>query len=158
MTFVDKLKLKVISGGQTGVDRAALDVAIALNLPCGGWCPKDRRSESGPIPAHYPLQETPSAEYEQRTEWNVRDSDGTLILTYLPLMGGTLFTLECAQKLNRPHFIVDLAAAPTPEQILKWTRTNKIAVLNLAGPRAENFPDIYQKSKTFLEKFFSLLK
>ena len=72
---------KIVSGGQTGVDRAALDVALDLSLPCGGWCPKGRKAEDGPIAAHYPLTETPLDSYPQRTEWNVRDSDGTLVLT-----------------------------------------------------------------------------
>ena len=80
---------RIVSGGQTGVDRAALDVALELSIPCGGWCPKGRKAEDGALPARYPLKETPSEEYAQRTTWNVRDSDGTLILTHGAPTGGT---------------------------------------------------------------------
>ncbi len=85
---------KIISGGQTGVDRAALDVAIELELPCGGWCPRGRLAEDGTVPDRYPLQETRSAEYAERTERNVIDSDGTLIIATRPLTGGTALTVE----------------------------------------------------------------
>jgi hypothetical protein len=88
-----KQGFKIISGGQTGVDRAALDAALALNIPCGGWCPKGRKAEDGPIPERYPLQETSSADYRVRTEKNVTDSDGTLILTRGPVTGGTAYTV-----------------------------------------------------------------
>lgn len=77
-------ELKIVSGGQTGVDRAALDVALELGLPCGGWCPKGRKAEDGVIHSRYPLKETPSEEYNERTTWNVRDSDGTLIVSDAP--------------------------------------------------------------------------
>src|SRR5438876_1977372 len=87
---------KIISGGQTGVDRAALDVALELGIPCGGWCPQGRRAEDGVIPARYPLRETPWWGYPQRTEWNVRDSDGTLILAEGEPDRGTVLTRELA--------------------------------------------------------------
>src|SRR5512134_3746342 len=102
---------RVVSGGQTGVDRAALDAALALGLPCGGWCPRGRRAEDGAIPLHYPLRETPTARYPQRTEWNVRDSDGTLILTRGRPRGGTAYTISVARRLGRPLLVVDLAEA-----------------------------------------------
>ncbi|PSQ85488.1 MAG: molybdenum cofactor carrier, partial [Bacteroidetes bacterium QH_2_63_10] len=89
---------KIISGGQTGVDRAALDAALAFNVPVGGWCPKGRRAEDGQIPDRYPLEETPSEAYEQRTAWNVRDSDGTLIITDGSLEGGTALTMTEARR------------------------------------------------------------
>ncbi len=92
---------KIVSGGQTGVDRAALDAALALGVPCGGWCPRGRRAEDGEIPARYPLRETPLPTYEQRTEWNVRDADGTLVLTRGPASGGTALTLALAERLGR---------------------------------------------------------
>src|SRR4051794_16307480 len=99
---------KIISGGQTGVDRAALDVALELDLPCGGWCPRGRRSEDGAIPDRYPLSETPSEEYPERTEWNVRDSDGTLILTRGTPDRGTALTQRLANRHRKPLFVVDL--------------------------------------------------
>src|SRR5437660_8982603 len=97
---------KLISGGQTGVDRAALDVAIELGLPCGGWCPKGRRAEDGRIPGRYPLKETPSWVYPQRTEWNIRDSDGTLVLTLSRATGGTALTIHLAKSMRKPVLII----------------------------------------------------
>ena len=85
---------RLVSGGQTGVDRAALDVARELAIPSGGWCPKGRKAEDGKIDDSYPLVESPSASYSQRTRWNVRDSDGTLVLTCGKLTGGTLLDGE----------------------------------------------------------------
>src|SRR5437870_9182944 len=99
---------KIISGGQTGVDRAALDVALELGLPCGGWCPKRRRAEDGPIPERYPLTETSSRAYPQRTRCNVLDSDGTLILTRGRPTGGTALTIQIAAESGKPYFVVDL--------------------------------------------------
>src|ERR1700722_15324313 len=94
---------EVVSGGQTGVDRAALDIANEFEISSGGWCPRDRWAEDGAIPKSYlNMQETPSAEPEQRTEWNTRDSDGTLIIVRDPPMGGTLYTIEMAKKHNKP--------------------------------------------------------
>ncbi len=100
---------KIISGGQTGVDRAALDAALQCGFPCGGWCPKGRRAEDGRIDDRYPLSETPKRRYQQRTEWNVRDSDGTLILATGELTGGTLLTARLAEEYERPLFYVDLS-------------------------------------------------
>src|SRR5438876_4889366 len=88
----------IVSGGQTGVDRAALDVALELGIPCGGWCPKGRRAEDGRIPLRYPLEETTLNIYPQRTEWNVRDSDGTLVLTTGRPEGGSALTNELARR------------------------------------------------------------
>src|SRR6516162_9418333 len=99
---------RILSGGQTGVDRAALDVAVELGLPCGGWCPRGRRAEDGPIPERYPLKETPWDGYPQRTERNVRDSDGTLVLTLGQADRGTTLTIELAHKKRKPHLIIDL--------------------------------------------------
>src|SRR5215471_7567840 len=102
-------ELRIVSGGQTGVDRAALDAALELGVPCGGWCPRGRAAEDGPIDDRYPLHETPSRDVEQRTEWNVRDSDGTLILNRGPeLTGGTLLTQRVAQRDRKPWMVIDL--------------------------------------------------
>src|SRR5215217_2323846 len=97
----ESCEMKIVSGGQTGVDRAALDVALELGIECGGWCPAGRQAEDGPIDARYPLRETPSADPAQRTEWNVRDSDATLLLTTGAASPGTELTREVARRLGR---------------------------------------------------------
>ena len=104
---------KIVSGGQTGVDRAALDVALKVGIPCGGWCPKGRKAEDGAIPDRYPLTETSSASYPVRTEKNVNDSDGTLILKVGPVTGGTARTVKAAKKLK----ILDLSSG---NNVLCW--------------------------------------
>lgn len=142
---------KVVSGGQTGVDRAALDVALELRIPCGGWCPKGRRAEDGVIPGRYPLVETPSAEYPQRTEHNVRDSDGTLVLARGEPRGGTAFTLKVAERGRRPHHLVDLAA-PDIEAARLWIAVNAIKVLNVAGSREGDSPGIHDAAAAFLRR------
>lgn len=149
--------LRIVSGGQTGVDRAALDVALELGIPCGGWCPQGRRAEDGVIAKRYPLHETPTPEYPERTEWNVRDSDGTLVLTRgEPAVGsGTAFTIELARAYQRPHLIVDLTN-PTPAKTVRdWIAKNRIRVLNVAGPRAERNDGIYEQAAAFLRKVVS---
>src|SRR5262245_2006637 len=112
----DMLK-KIISGGQTGVDRAALDVALELGIPGGGWCPKGRRAEDGPIPDRYPLTETPSEHYPQRTEWNVRDADGTLVLIRGQPQRGSALTIAVAERLAKPKLVVDLSQQPDPASV-----------------------------------------
>lgn len=140
----------IISGGQTGVDRAALDVALALGIPCGGWCPAGRRAEDGPIPDRYPLKETPSAEYGQRTEWNVRDSDATLIIARRPLSGGTARTLQLVRALGRAHEVVDPARFAEVERIRRWLDSVAPAVLNIAGPRDDPRGEVYRRAREFL--------
>ena len=119
-TGVARLVEMLVSGGQTGVDRAALDVALALGIACGGWCPRGRRAEDAPLPRRYPLNETPSADYAQRTGWNVRDSDATLLLTPLPPDGGTALTLELAERMGRPHLAVDLHDLARAREVRAW--------------------------------------
>src|SRR5947209_17179443 len=111
---------KVVSGGQTGVDRAALDAALELGVPCGGWCPRGRRAEDGPIPERYPLRETSWDGYPQRTEWNVRDSDGTLILTRGEPDRGTALTARLANTQNKPCLVIDLALPWDIEEVRQW--------------------------------------
>jgi len=125
--------MKLISGGQTGVDRAALDVALELGIPCGGWCPKGRRSENGAIPSRYPLEETPSIDYQQRTEWNVRDSDATLVLTIGKPTDGTALTMEFTQKHQRPCLVVDLGGPVDVNAVKDWIASSQIHELNVAG-------------------------
>jgi len=133
------------------VDRAALDVALALGLPCGGWCPRGRRAEDGPLDERYPLRETPSSDYPQRTEWNVRDSDGTLVLTRGRPSGGTALTIALARGLDRPCLVLDLAADPDPDEVRRWVESEDIRTLNIAGPRESQPPGIQAAARAFLD-------
>jgi hypothetical protein len=143
---------KIVSGGQTGVDRAALDVALEGGLSCGGWCPRGRRAEDGPIDLRYPLKETPWDGYPQRTEWNVRDSDGTLILTRGAPDRGTALTIELARRLGRPYLVVDLGQPSDAIAVRTWARTHGIRVLNVAGPRESSCPGIHDEAAAFLRQ------
>lgn len=146
---------KIISGGQTGVDRAALDFALKNNIPCGGWCPKGRRAEDGPIPSRYPLQETDSKNYAERTRRNVRDSDGTLIITRGKPTGGTALTIEFSEALHRPVKVIDLDAETGVEDIRQWIESDSIGVLNIAGPRASQDQHIHDDALRTLGELFS---
>jgi hypothetical protein len=141
---------RIVSGGQTGADRAALDWAIAKGIAHGGWCPHGRRAEDGRISARYALKETPSREYDQRTRWNVRDSDGTLIISRAAeLTGGSAFTALCAQRFGKPWLHVHPGHAGTLRDFLAHHR---IRTLNVAGPRASGDPEIYAYALTVLEQ------
>jgi putative molybdenum carrier protein len=147
--------LKIVSGGQTGVDRAALDAALACSLRIGGWCPAGRRAEDGLIPTRYPLVETPSPKYPQRTAWNVRDSDATLILTLGELDSGSRLTAEVAQRLGKPCIIATLDSYPRlielPERLPFGAAE---LVLNVAGPRESRCPGIYARAFGFLATLY----
>lgn len=139
---------KIISGGQTGVDRGALDACISLKFPCGGWCPKGRLAEDGEIPLHYPLKETQSTTYAFRTKMNVSDSDGTLILFEKNLTGGTLLTKQFAESLGKPYYCLAYSTIETRQhivEIIKWMKKNSIFVLNLAGPRQSEWSQAYEQ-------------
>lgn len=148
--------MRIVSGGQTGVDRAALDVALALGIPCGDWCPQGRKADDGRISLVYPLQETSSSAYADRTEKNVIDSDGTLIVCVGKPRGGTYFTLLCAQKHGKPYYIVDLAHQPHEAlaSTRAWLQSQRIAVLNIAGPRESEHPGIYDVTSEWLRALF----
>jgi hypothetical protein len=146
---------KVISGGQTGVDRAALDVALELGLPCGGWCPRGRRAEDGPLPERYPLQETPWDGYPQRTEWNVRDSDGTLVLTCGQVDRGTALTIELSERRCKPCLVLDLSTQPSIDDVRQLVEDQQIHILNVAGPRENRCPGIYTLAGEFLRDLFA---
>jgi predicted Rossmann-fold nucleotide-binding protein len=140
----------VVSGGQTGVDRAALDAALELGLRHGGWCPRGRVAEDGVIPSHYDLQELDLADYAERTRRNVQDSDATLILLQGELQGGTLLTWRHCQRLQRPVLIVRLHRPGPDERVREWLVNNRVEMLNVAGPRASKQPKVYEAARTYL--------
>ncbi|MGH8581182.1 MAG: putative molybdenum carrier protein [Gammaproteobacteria bacterium] len=148
---------RVLSGGQTGVDRAALDAARAAKIAIGGWCSRGRRAEDGSISEQYPLSETPSAGYAQRTEWNVRDADGTLILKRGALEGGTALTVRIASRWLKPCRVIDLEDPPSAKVVIDWFAEDGIRVLNIAGPREAQQPGIYTESLKFLRAVFSVI-
>jgi hypothetical protein len=144
MTIETKIK-KIISGGQTGADRAALDVAIRLGIPHGGWCPRGRLAEDGMIDSSYNLSESPNADPTQRTEWNVRDSDGTVIFSISPkLSGGSAKTDLFARQHRKAylHISGERDAEVATEMLTRFLNENEIQVLNVAGPRHSEEPDV----------------
>lgn len=145
----------IVSGGQTGVDRAALDVALELGIPCRGWCPAGRRAADGRIADRYPLRETPSRQYRQRTEWNVRDSDATLILARPPLRGGTALTAALARFYQRPCLVVDPSDLGEVERVRRWLSHIAPTVLNVAGPRDDRVGAVHQRARSFLLAVFT---
>jgi hypothetical protein len=142
--------MKIVSGGQTGVDRAALDVALELGIECGGWCPAGRMAEDGVIDARYPLRETPSADPAQRTELNVRDSDATLVLTSGSASPGTELTIETARKLGRPLYTFHAGSPEDVGMFRRWLQVYRVQALNVAGPRESEAPGIYAESRRIL--------
>ncbi|UCH22790.1 MAG: putative molybdenum carrier protein [Deltaproteobacteria bacterium] len=146
---------------QTGADRAALDVARRLDVPHGGWIPKGRLAEDGPISDKYELQEMPTASYPKRTEQNVIDSDGTLILSHGNLTGGSLYTKECADKHKLPCLHVNLDATPADKAvtvIADWIFKNEIEVLNVTGPRASKDVKIYEANYNIINSVYWLCR
>lgn len=147
---------KIVSGGQTGVDRAGLDAAMEAGIPIGGYCPKGRLAEDGTVPERYELMELTKGGYSARTEKNVVESDGTLILNIGKLTGGTMLTVKYAKKHNRPYMVVQLDASLQPESVVQWIMNNDILVLNVAGPRESKFPEgVYLQSVSFLRSVFA---
>jgi hypothetical protein len=146
--------IKIISGGQTGADQAALDAAIKLNIPHGGWIPKGRINESGPLPSRYNLQEMDTHSYPKCTEQNVIDSDGTLIISHGKLTGGSDYTYQMAKRHAQPWIHIDLDRTSELDaslQINSWISENSVRVLNVAGPRASEDDKIYDKTKDVVE-------
>ena len=132
-------RIKVVSGGQTGVDRGALDAALELNLQCGGWCPQGRLAEDGAIPEQYPMQEMESDDYRDRTRKNVLDSDGTAIIYFGEIEGGTESTLDDCVQLAKPYQLINGAETQTGQAaklIADFVRERGVQTLNVAGPRA----------------------
>ncbi|MGZ8942799.1 MAG: putative molybdenum carrier protein [Methylobacter sp.] len=151
-------RIQIISGGQTGVDRAALDAALETGTGCGGWCPEGRLAKDGTIPLHYPLSELKGAGYKERTLQNVIDSDGTVLIYFGMPTGGTEQTLLFCLELDKPYLLID-ASGLSPEQaaerILEFVTGNSITVLNVAGPRASAEPLAYDYAYQTLSLFLS---
>jgi hypothetical protein len=138
--------VKIISGGQTGVDRAALDVALKHRIECGGWCPAGRLDEFGRIPDRYPVQKMETGGFTERTLKNVKDSDGTIIIHPGKISGGTDQTVRFCIELQRPHQLIDaskISAEDAAKLIHDFVCNNKIKVLNVAGPRQSEWPEGY---------------
>ena len=145
---------KIISGGQTGADQAALDVAINLNIPHGGWIPKGRKTEVGILPDIYRLKEMPNASYPKRTEQNILDSEGTLIVSHGILTGGSALTRKLAMQHHHPWLHIDLDILDKSDAagiVRLWIAKNNIEILNVAGARASKDPNIYQATVTVLK-------
>lgn len=150
---------KIISGGQTGADRAALDAAIKLGIPHGGWIPKGRLTEKGPLPDKYNLMEMPSTSYSSRTEQNVIDANGTLIISHGKLTEGSDYTRKMAIKHHRPWLHINLNKTPAfkaANLVSSWTKENTIEILNIAGPRASKDQRIYQDVSKLIESIYYL--
>ena len=153
--------LKIVSGGQTGADRAALDWAIAHQIPHGGWCPKGRLAEDGTIASCYNLTETPSSQYSERTQWNVRDSDGTVVFSISgEIFAGTLLTVESAKKYEKPyiHIYKELVDVDTVNRFQLFLFDFGIVNLNVAEPRASDELEAYQFVIEILDRAFLHLK
>lgn len=146
---------RIVSGGQTGVDRAALDVAIEIDIPHGGWCPLGRIAEDGPIPSRYQLEEHPSPKYSDRTKRNVIDSDGTLVLYLSNLEGGTFKTFHYAECIAKPCLKIRLTHPGRIERVHEWLAKCNVRTLNIAGPRASKEPEIYQRAFDYLMRVFA---
>lgn len=140
--------LTIVTGGQTGVDRAALDAALSLGVPVAGWCPAGRLAEDGPIPVRYPLRETPSEDRAQRTEWNVERSDGLLVLTSGHDSPGTELAIRTA--LANDHPVRQQSVYDSATEALTWLDRNHIQVLNVAGPRESEAPGLYKLAHTWM--------
>jgi hypothetical protein len=141
---------KIVSGGQTGVDRGALDAALGMDWSCGGWCPAGRGAEDGRIPERYPLVQTRASDPAVRTRRNVTDSDATLILCVAEPTGGTALTAEICRELGRPCLIVDagkVSAEDAAAQASEFVIRHGAGVLNVAGPRESGWPGAYEYAR-----------
>jgi hypothetical protein len=148
---------KIISGGQTGTDRAALDFALDNWIDCGGWCPKYRTAEDGKIPDRYPLKETNSSDPSVRTAANIRDTDGTLIIHKGDIDSGTVFTIQKCIESRKPLIEVDLSERYNLHQAVDWFKQKNIRVVNIAGPRESHSPGLYKEAYRYLAILFTRL-
>jgi len=155
-------KIKIVAGGQTGVDQAALQAALDQGLEIGGWCPPGRLCENGKIPERFTLKETkhdrstkaPHIPRSLRSEWNVRDSDATLVLSPLKEDPGTQWTAECCRIYAKSCIMVDPGSK---DQLMtrNWLKTIDVGILNVAGPSESSFPGVYQSAYSFLIQILS---
>ena len=137
---------KIISGGQTGVDRGALDAALKHGIDCGGWCPEGREAEDGVIPEKYPLVEVPGGSYKHRTLQNIMGSDGTVIIYFGDLEGGTEETTFYCMKKGMPYKLIDLKEVDlerAKKLVAEFIEAREIETLNVAGPRASRVEKAY---------------
>jgi hypothetical protein len=137
---------RIVSGGQTGVDRGALDAALAVGFACGGWCPKDRSAEDGPIPDRYPMMLLIGGGFRQATLKNVHDSDGTAILFRESLNGGTLYTHDVCRRERSPYIVLDatrISETGAAAAIVRFVEEHELKVLNVAGPRLSKWAEGY---------------
>jgi predicted Rossmann-fold nucleotide-binding protein len=151
--------VKIVSGGQTGVDRAALDVALKHGIECGGWCPAGRLDEFGRIPDRYPLQELELGGFTERTLQNVKNSDGTVIIFPGKLAGGTEQTVRFCMEQQQPHHLINasqLSAEHAANLIGDFLRDHNIDILNIAGPRQSEWPKGYAYTYRALDIFLEL--
>ena len=149
---------KIVSGGQTGVDRGALDAARAKRVQIGGWVPKGRLAEDGRISDEYELSETATSSYDERTRLNVRDSDGTLIISRGPLAGGSHVTRAVAVELGRPHLHLDVtkqSLADCIHTVAEWAARHRISTLNVAGPRQSEDAGAYRSAYEIVTGLFT---
>ena len=149
---------KIISGGQTGVDRAALDVALANGISCGGSCPAGRDADDGPIPDRYPLIETAENDHMVRTGNNVRDADASLLLYRQGLHGGTAYAVEMARHMNKPVLAIDLSESPDAVAVADWITSLDIHTLHIGGQREKTSPGIYQQARDFIQTVMDCLR
>jgi hypothetical protein len=156
MRSISHKEIVIQSGGQTGADRAALDWAIENKVQYRGWCPRGRLAEDGLIPKYYELVETKSSDYAIRTQMNVRDSDGTVIISIDPhLNGGSQLTEYLAHKLNQPVLHIHSGVKQPGQQLQNFVQVNEIKILNMAGPRASKEPEVYKFVKSVLQSAFT---
>ena len=152
---------KIISGAQTGVDRAALDIALRHGIDCGGWCPAGRLDEFGRIPDRYPVRELQAGGFAERTFQNVKDSDGTVVIYSGQLGGGTEQTVRACVELKRPHELINASKIPAEEAanlINAFVRAKKVGILNVAGPRQSEWLEGYDYVSHVLAGFVRSLK
>lgn len=150
--------VKVVSGGQTGVDRGALDAALDAGVACGGWCPEGRMAEDGRIEDRYPLTELKHGGYRQRTIQNVLDSDATLILYFTEIEGGTEQTRNHCVNRNKPYMLINVDELPVEsaaELVLDFIEKNQIETLNVAGPRQSKSPKAHEAAYGVVSQLLS---